>query len=400
MKTIGLLLKPLDVLLFRDARPFESGDTGRTQWPTPATFAGLLRTHMMQAAAIDPAKLHGLHAPAPEQRHWFGRLRFRGPWLYVEQPMKVQAWKAQEKREMNIARGPLVSTPADLVRLGKGSNDPVRRLRPLDKLDLPGWAPRCTGMLPMWLASDAARTESAAGWLDECGLKRYLAGDDLQATDVHATDCFAVREDRTGIGIDPDRLTADQDRGLIYSASFWRLLPGVCFYGEFDWPDDAPRVPPIDQMLPAPLVLPWGGERRGVSVEQVTPFDWQSLEPALPNDNLITLLVTPGVFWNGKHRWKPREQGTLRAACVPKPLPISGWDMAGIAENGHQPRPRPTRFAVPAGAVYLWTRGKQNTDEPIARGLRSICDKPQDADNGWGLALSGIWKPCSLHAKE
>lgn len=212
-----------------------------------------------------------------------------------------------------------------------------------------------------------------------------------------------MREDRTGIGIDPDRLTADQERGLIYSASYWRLLPGVSFYGEIDWPDDAPQVPSLEEAFPPSLVLPWGGEQRRVVVERLEQdkrFDWQSLEPTAANGNLLTLLVTPGVFSNGSYRWKPREQGTLRAACVPKPLPVSGWDLAGDTDNNHQPRPRPTRFAVPAGAVYLWSRGKLHADEPIARGLRSLSDRPQDADNGWGLALSGIWKTSTLNAKE
>jgi CRISPR type III-B/RAMP module-associated protein Cmr3 len=158
MKTIGLLLKPLDVLLFRDARPFESGDTGRTQWPTPATFAGLLRTHLMRTAGITPAELHGLHEPLFEQRHWLGRLRFRGPWLYVERPEEVKTWNRREGRDVNVTTGPLIAAPADLVRVGKRPNDPLRRLRPLDIPDLSGWSPPCPGMLAMWLADDAAKT--------------------------------------------------------------------------------------------------------------------------------------------------------------------------------------------------------------------------------------------------
>jgi CRISPR type III-B/RAMP module-associated protein Cmr3 len=426
MTTVGLLLSPLDVLLFRDARPFESGDTGRTQWPTPATFAGLIRTHLMRLADIKPAKLHGLHASERDQRHWFGRLCFRGPWLYVFDPNLVKQWNRRNREDVNdhnadIVDGPLVAAPADMVRLGKGQSDPVRRLRPLDKPDLPGWSPPCPGMLPMWLPAAAEKTEPATGWLDHHELKRYLAGDDLDAWEIHPTECFAVREDRTGIGIDPDRLAADQAHGLIYSTSFWRLLPGVCFYGEVDWPDEVFDAPKPEDAFPKSLVLPWGGERRGVCVERLDPpFDWRSLEPSAPNGNLLTVLVTPGVFSNGTHPWKPREQGTLRAACVPKPLPISGWDMAADAAEraSAQPasesadtgdennawntrgRPRPTRFAVPAGAVYLWSRGKHNADQPPPRGLRSLCDKPIDADNGWGLALSGVWKTCSLNTKE
>jgi len=399
MTTLGLLLKPLDVLLFRDARPFEAGDTGRTQWPTPATFAGLIKSHITRSFLnAESARWHGHHGKAPVEQPWHVRVKLRGPWLYVAEPGAVQDWNARTGRTVNAVEGPLTAAPADLVRLGKHADAKLARLRPLESPELPGWRPPCPGMRPMWLAPkvDAAKSEPAAGWLDARGLKRHLAGDDLNVADIHSPDAVAVREDRTGIGVDAERLTADQEQGLIYSASFLRLAPGVCFYGEVDWPDDAPRAPALDDVFPLGLVLPWGGERRGVIVERTTSFDWKSIEPTEANGNLLTLLVTPGVFSNGEHRWKPVEQGTLRAACVPKPLPVSGWDLAGVAENDHQPRPRPTRFAVPAGTVYLWSRGKRNADTPIAAGLRSLCDKPQDADNGWGLALSGIWKPCAL----
>lgn len=399
MTTLGLLLKPLDVLLFRDARPFEVGDTGRTQWPTPATFAGLIKSHITRSFLNgESARWHGHHGKPAVEQPWHVRLKFRGPWLYIAKPCDLRDWNAHAGRSASPAEGPLVAAPADVLRLGKTVDAKLARLRPLESPELPGWRPRCPGMLPMWLAPgvDAAKSEPVTGWLDACGLKRYLAGDDPDSGSIHPTDAVAVREDRTGIGIDADRLTADQERGLIYSASFLRLAPGVCFYGEVDWPDNAAHAPALDEVFPSGLVLPWGGERRGVIVERASPSDWTSNEPPEANGRLLTLLVTPGVFSNGTHRWKPVEQGTLRGACVPKPLPISGWDLAGVAENGYQPRPRPTRFAAPAGSVYLWSRGARNADTPIAGGLRSLCDKPQDADNGWGLALSGIWKPCAL----
>ena len=92
------------------------------------------------------------------------------------------------------------------------------------------------------------------------------------------------------------------------------------------------------------------------------------------------------------------------AAAVPKPLPVSGWDLAGNAHEAQMEgrtgavrgRPRPTRFAVPAGAVYFWKRGRKSVADPVPAPLASLCDKPADAAAGWGLTLSGTWHYCSL----
>ena len=81
MPTITLKLAPLDVLFFRDARPFGAADHGDSGFPTPQSFAGLIKTHLMTLAGLRSADLHGLHNPSltEEQRHWFARLRCRGP---------------------------------------------------------------------------------------------------------------------------------------------------------------------------------------------------------------------------------------------------------------------------------------------------------------------------------
>jgi CRISPR-associated protein Cmr3 len=48
----------------------------------------------------------------------------------------------------------------------------------------------------------------------------------------------------------------------------------------------------------------------------------------------------------------------LRAACVPRPMHISGWDMADAKEKGGAPRS--TSRLVPPGAVYFLERAEPN----------------------------------------
>ena len=402
MATMGLLLRPLDVLLFRDARPFGVGDSGRSQFPLPQTFAGLIKTYLTHKFDWRSRDWHGNHSrpeglrSLPEvERPWHARLKMRGPWVFAEDVT------ANGER---VPKGPLVPTPADVIRLGKGKETPLDRLRPLSDVDtkqLPDWNPPVADMRPMWLNGRDSPV-AASGLLDVDQLRTYLAGDVPGKT--HSLDTFALIEQRTGIGIDADRLTADQEQGLIYSATFWRLCHGVCFYAEVELPDSVclpgPRgepVPNLVELFSDGLHLPWGGEGRRVAIERVAqPFDWQSLQPTGIEHQRLTVLVTPGIFSNAAHPWHPTQCGTLRGAVIPKPQPVSGWDVAGVAERGQTPSPRPTRFAVPAGAVYLWERGARTSDDGVPPPLESLCDRPQDKDYGWGLILNGRWSECTF----
>jgi CRISPR-associated protein Cmr3 len=398
MPTIALRLKPLDVLLFRDARPFSAGDTASTRLPLPQTLAGLVKTHIHHRHGWkNSSEWHRHHDKPIEERPWHARLVFRGPWLFVDEPQR-----SSDSAIQKCPWGPLFPAPADLVRLGKSRKDPISRSRPLsaEMTALLGDSQSHPGLRPLWHVGDKA-PKLVTGFLDANGVKQYLNDESIEKIQFHAEDCFFTQEHRTGIGIHPDRLVADQDQGLIYSASFLRLQPGVCFYGEVDLPD-APDMPSAETLFPSGLTLPWGGEGRRVLVERTDPYPWTALQPSpAPEDGerFLSLLISPGIFSNGQHRWMPKPYGTLVAAAVPKPLPVSGWDLAGDADNGHQPRPRPTQFAVPAGAVYFWERGNRAIKQgktQLPAPLESPCDRPQDRDNGWGLSLFGIWNECTF----
>ncbi len=380
MPVLGLLLEPLDVLFFRDSRPFGEGDYGRSRLPLPQTLAGMVRTHLMHAEGRNPWELHGRHDPAVprEQWPWFARVRCRGPWLHVGQEEHLLP---EDLR--GIRAGPLVPAPADLVRLGKEREAELDRLRPLAEEDVPpGWRAEPAGLRPLW-RTGKEKVEPTSGFLDVDGLQAYLRGEVPRRARLHALDTLLVEEERIGISVDPQTGTAVE--GRIYSAAFLRLRPGVCFYAEVEIPDDAPL--PVEELFPKDgVALPWGGEGRRVRVRRTSPFPWGDLVPADPGPQSLSLLITPGVF---TRRWLPPERGTLVAAAVPKPLPVSGWDLAGEDESGE--RPRPTRWAVPAGAVYFWRRGRHAPERPNGAVPDSLADRPQDRDTGWGLALPGRW---------
>jgi CRISPR-associated protein Cmr3 len=108
------------------------------------------------------------------------------------------------------------------------------------------------------------------------------------------------------------------------------------------------------------------------------------------------LLLTPAIFENGYlPGWSGGSwplggdvEATVRAAAVPRPAILSGWNL----ETG---RPKPTRRLAAAGSVYFLEL--QGTDEAIhqwcdAAWLGCVSDDEQDRRDGFGLAALGTWE--------
>ena len=188
-------------------------------------------------------------------------------------------------------------------------------------------------------------TQRISGYLTRKGLQVFLEGGVPEFSEEHLLPAEMVYgyDRRTGIGVDVDRYTAEE--GLIYSAKFLSLRPGVGMYAEIVLPATAPSDVLSDQQG-----LPFGGEGRHVLVQQVEPFDWPAARPGKGRGTLV-LLTTPGLFHSTRagQNWKPAcfdDRSRLVAAAVPGFLPVSGWN---LATGG----PKPNRFAVSAGSVYF-----------------------------------------------
>ena len=116
-RRVGLCLNPLDVLFFRDGRPFEAASCAYGGLPLPRTFAGALRTALLQQAGFNLSCLRQdrddrSHVPttrvllgdrgAPE---WILDTTFRGPWLALR----------EKKAGSESGIVPLLASPATLL---------------------------------------------------------------------------------------------------------------------------------------------------------------------------------------------------------------------------------------------------------------------------------------------
>lgn len=380
--TVGLLLEPLDLLFFRDGRPFGASSRGESlPAALPQTLAGAVWTALLDSHHCNfhelagrvrgngdsfPQALKAMGLPG-----WIAETRVRGPW-FARVPLKSVSTRDAEL---------LFPMPASLHQLKKEKASRLVRLKPLASQEsLPGWErTRKIGdsrLRPLW-HREAAATESAGGFLTAAGMRAFLADEEVPAdTRVDADALFAF-DHRTGIGIDPLALSAAES--LIYAASFLSLrrdLAGDCqvvLYCEAVLPDGSPP-----EALDAIRTLSLGGEGRRAAVHRLdAPLDWGSLDcrPSPSRRNVLAVLTTPCPFHAG---WMPGVfSGRLLAAAVAGSVPVSGWD---LARGG----PKPSRFAVPAGSVYFLEGDLENA--PL-----SLADEELDLRQGWGCYLTGVW---------
>ena len=351
---ISFELDPLDVLFFRDGRPFDATPRAATGRPMPQTVAGALRTWLLGRLEADFATLGAAvrngasfgEATAAQGTAIgsVGRLRVRGPWFV----------KHGER---------LVPTPAT-IEAGKNAGGKMHRLDPLAE-DLPGWSPPMDGLRPLWRRSRGP-ARARGGWLCRTGLEGFLAGGLPHADEVVDTDALFDTEDRVGIGVDTATQTAGE--GMIYAVRLMRLVPGVTLAVDLvGTPEDLDVCPDDDD------VLPLGGEARRAIIRRLCRAHRWPKAPAESGDGRLLLLTAPAPFGG----WRPPRL-SLVAAAVPDPVPVSGWDMA---RGG----PKPNRFAAQAGSVYFC--GKE-TDLPDD--TDSLCTG-EDAAVGWGTFLEGAW---------
>jgi CRISPR-associated protein Cmr3 len=155
-------------------------------------------------------------------------------------------------------------------------------------------------------------------------------------------------------------------------------------------------------------IAPLGGERR-LARWSAASSEWPRMPEAIrekivADQRARLILLTPAVFargalpgWNGG----PWPEGgsvkaTVRAACVPRPGIVSGWNLA--AENGEgklKGRPKPTRRLALGGSVYFLELA--GSPEDLRRWcdetwFACVSDEAQDRRDGFGLAALGVWE--------
>jgi CRISPR-associated protein Cmr3 len=384
-----LFIEPLDVMFFRDGKPFVAGQTHLAQSlfpPTALTFQGAIRSAILATAGTS-VELFGLvqqGAHDPEATRLleeiggstsFGRLRLRGPFVAsisgeITAPTAAEEW---------------YPCPADiLTRRGDEGSDPTRRL----PVDQPPWMSDLSDTLrPLW-AFTGARVEATNGLISGAELARYLAGD---APRVMRINQFVTREERLGIGLSTGKKVAEE--GQLYTLE-------VCRFNAID----GRRLGFILDIegttrLPDRGVLALGGERRGATYEQIAASPWpegQGVAQAIDATRCFLLYLATPALYTQEPLWLPdfidpdslvgtRDGVTIkvRAVSAGRPVPIGGWDLASN-------RPRAMHPAVPASSVY-WCEVLSGTGQDVMQAFHGQCLSSMSVEIGFGQTFVGRW---------
>jgi CRISPR-associated protein Cmr3 len=392
------LIEPLDPLIARDGRPAAVGRFTTTGFPYPSMITGSVRTRMgsengaftLSGAALDELK---------------EKVHVRGPLLAELSPEdgSVDQW--------------LAPAPRDAIFLEENGVTALRRLapRPLD----PGQAVDSLGekgLLPLSFRGGGVNGKppkdipsfwnwpTFASWLsapeDQPGVD--LASLGTRPLPVETRVHLALQSGER-VGID----------GMLFETSGLRFLQE----GKTSL---APRRFALSLQCQGAIVAgrslelhqqiaPLGGERR-LARWSAASQDWPEM-PGNVKKTIVTsrrarlILLTPAVFkngplpaWNGQN-WPLRGpiKAKVRAAAVPRPEVVSGWDLA--ADNGAgkpKGRPKPTRRLVSSGSVYFLDL-EGGSAQDVERWcedtwLACVSDDEQDRRDGFGLAVLGAWE--------
>ncbi len=363
-----IVIRPIDVWLFRDGKPFTAGEdhiAESTFPPSPFTLQGAIRTKVL-ADKGNLSEFARKGQPDPDVGYGdnFGKLRLCGLLLMCRKNGK---WER------------LIPMPADVVKVGER----YKLLRP--NLDLPFTTNLPNKSLRLLWVQTGERISEAKGWLLESEWANYLQGQPPSQA-VRAEDLFTF-EPRFGIAIEPSKGTTQE--AMLYQAHFVRLKEETALWAEVE-----------GVSLSENGFLRFGGEGRAATYEFLS-------EPLPPLSQFNTVrnatrfkivLVTPAWFSGG---WQPKDGDwskifsasvRLVGAALPRPLLLGGFDVAkGV--------PKPMRAFVPAGAVYFF-----EADEPVQfPDDFAFTETPDEvrqqngnanawAQIGLGAALIGTWR--------
>jgi len=379
MTTMHLALVPRDGLFCKDGRDWHTSASGRghaLDWPWPSTILGALRS----AWGRSEEKRSGAAFGPEDWRTRTAAIRLGGTLVLRRQ--HASPWRPEDT---------VWPVPVDALWLeGRGH---VHRLEPVQPL------PPTLGrdddearehlMRPV-LDSGGKPLQPPRWWSSE-DLSAWLAGHTVTIRNALAT----PRRVQVHVGISPEELTAH--KGVLFSHDVIETLEPHA-----EWAIGAEVALP-DGTLSGVATL--GSDARVARVEGLPASLFEPptrLLAALrsPSPGLRVVAVTPLCFMRG---WLPdgleQHDGTyrgrvpginhdvvLRAAFVPRPVHVSGWDMAIGA-------PKPTSRMVAPGAVYFFERtdGRPFGEADVsslwlaALGTRT--------DEGFGRIVPGLWSP-------
>lgn len=368
MKT--LFLRPVDVWMFRDGRPFDAGSGHRAESlfpPYPSVVQGAIRTHRMIRENIKPEEVAEILGTADDYK----KLEVRGPFVARLENDKAVRYYPQ----------PADAILEDGTTLKPASLTSVEEIR--NNVRVSSSLPYLIGYQDMLDRSKEDPDESKKEkhkqtetlWIRETALENYLQGQPVtfdrekDDSELLPESKLFVREDRLGIGINNDRRVVNE--GMLYEAQFIRpckdvgLLIEVGGAGYENFPENG--------------TMQLGGESRSAWFGQVEAAPLPS--PKKGTLGYKVYFLTPAYFNDGwQTDWNALfgKPVTLQAAAIGRYESVGGFDRA--SRDNHKPALR----YVPAGSVYYF-----ECSEEVK--ITQLTDSDKLKQIGYGQAIMKEW---------
>jgi len=372
-------IRPIDVLFFRDSKPFGRGFEHFTKSifpPSPQTLYGALRTKALEDLGCnykeyengkleltkekdsEKVKMVEKEVGFPDR---IGSFSLKGPLLlrnnatiYLKLPADIK--KVDEKYE--------VLKPFDWVSSNVETD-----------LDIIANYPHIQTESPL---------EDVEGYISLQTFNDYALGGEVK--EVVSPEMVYSYEIRTGIGTEAEHNTAKE--GQLYTVGFVRMNSGWSFYAEIE---------NLSFLLGSGLIKFGGANRvceyKSLDDNPLKHYKMDEIKKSIEeNKRFKIVFLTPAEFKNGwisdrfDKNLELQMEGLkikLISACLSRAEVISGWDLANK-------RPKPLRKLVPAGSVYYFEliEGDVNT---LFERLNLVNFSDNNSNLGFGLTLIGRW---------
>jgi CRISPR-associated protein Cmr3 len=390
-----IFIRPTDVWLFRDGRPFSAGDHRATSLfpPTPFTLQGAVRAKVLleSKAPLDDyayaskEEITGREENDATRRvvleigspsNGYGRLKLRGPIVARDGQPPIQFFP----------------TPADVVKVSWKPE--LIALQPLEHS--PFISDLSDRLLPLWTCLPNAEAETDVHWLREDEMRDYLSSQTITEKLTKVERRLFERESRFHVRIDSAVKRPHQDEetgGHLFLVEFIRPCEDAGLLLEVGTEDGRP----LDG-FPASGMLQLGGEARSAFYKEagaITLPDSGIREETLHEGKFKVVFITPAYFKNGEQpergdwsKYFHNAKVTLRAVARGRTQPIGGAKADLKSQRGDSFQ-KATQHFVPAGSVYYF-----EADGPVNYDNCPITETP-DGDNfgqiGFGQTLIGRW---------
>lgn len=397
-----IVIDPLDVLLFRDSKPFTAGESHRARSlfpPNPSTFLGAIRAKIINDKLAEQnlefgsyyngdGKLKDLIAEvgAPDGK---GALKLKGPFLVS--PNGNNVFKIH------------FPLPRDLMQPESrlGGSKPMNPLAPLEAIS-PGVHTNMPDLKYLWSTAGGEAPEGIA-YFNALELKRYLCDEPIASK--RSSEQLYDHEPRVGIRLQREQRTAKL--GQLYQIEFVRLEKDVRMLLYISMKKD--------ELLESDGLIVLGGEQRGAHFQNEQIDHLTGMEDLIKTmkkrlaaeiaktEHFKIYLAAPAIFRvdcdEGRklYGWLPSwinesddfigscagTEVQLVSAAIGKPISIGGWDLAQRKSKG-------MRKAVPPGSVYYF-KLREGDPQKLIDNFHFQCISEDVPGAGMGLAFVGLW---------